>query len=136
MLEEYQKIYEQAEEDLKISGKTIQDACRDFPSLKLFYYDKWAELKHQLDDVEIEIKKLQAVYTKKYTQNYSISLGERQVVKYIEMEEGLVMSQKRKAEILEMVRKFEGVKDAFTSLGFQLNNITKLRVASIEEGLL
>lgn len=136
ILSKYEKIYVLAQEDVKLNSKTIQEACMNHSSLYLYYYDKLCELTRLSTNVQIEIDRLRGIHTKKYNENYSISLGDRIMSKYIESESEIVKAKQTLAEVDEMKEKFEGVKDSFISRGYQLNNITKQRVSEIEEGLL
>ena len=135
-LAKYQKIYNQAELDVKLEAKTIQEACMEHASLYLYYYDKLCELKRLSTNIQIELDRLKGVHSKKYNENYSIKLGERMMSKYVDSEPEIIKVKMALAEVIELLNKFEGVKESFVSRGYQLGSITKQRVAMVEEGLL
>lgn len=132
----YLEIYKKAEQDIDINGKTLQEACMEQPSLYLYYYDKLCELKRLSSDVQIEIDRLKSKHTIRYNEHHTIDLGLSLINKYIESEAEIVKAKRTLAEVDEVKNKFEAVKEAFISRGYQLNNVTRQRVAMVEEGLL
>lgn len=135
-IEDYKRILHKAVDDLEFNGKTIQEACTEHASLYLYYFDKYCEIKTISEKYQIEIDKVIGELTIKYNENYSIALGSVLMSKYINQEPELVKIKKSLVDINEIKEKFMGVVESFKIRGFQLNNITKLRVAQIEEGLL
>lgn len=136
ILNHYYGIYENAKKDIELDGKSLQQACLEHPSLYLYYYDKLCELKKLSTDVQIELDKLRSKHTIRFNENHSIDLGLSLINKYIESESEIVKAKQTLAEVDELKNKFEAIKEAFISRSFQLNNVTKQRVAMVEEGLL
>jgi len=136
VLEYYFNIYAKATDDLDTNGKTLQEACLAHPSLYLYYYDKLCELKRLSNDVQTELDRLRSKHTIRYNERHTIDLNLSLITKYIESESEIVKAKQTLAEVDELKNKFEAVKEAFISRGYQLNNVTKQRVAMVEEGLL
>ena len=133
---EYNLLLDKAIDDLEINTKTIQEACIEHASLYLFYYDKYCELKSISDMVKIDIDRVRGELTKKYTETYSITLGSQIIGKYIDSESEFIKAKQLLVDVDEVKNKYEGLVEAFISRGYQLNNITKQRVAEVEKGLL
>lgn len=136
LLKYYQEIYEKASQDVNVDAKTLQKACLEHASLYLYYYDKLCELKHLSSNLQIELDRLRSKHTIKYNEKHSIDLNSSMITKYIESESDIINAKQMLAEADEIKNKFEAVKEAFISRGYQLNNVTKQRVAMVEESLL
>lgn len=135
-LSEYEQILLDATEDIKLTGVSIQEACKFHPSLYLYYYDKYCELKAISDYTQIEVDKVQAECTIKLNEHHQIDLGSVLINKYINAEPEYIKIKQLLSEVNEIKSKFEGVIQAFISRGYNLKNITELRVKEIEDGVL
>ena len=69
----------------------------------------------------------------KFTETYNRELSDRQKEKYIDNEEQYLSQYEIYLEIKDVYEQYEAVCNAFQSRGYALNNITKIRVASLED---
>jgi len=134
------KIYDEylidAESDLSLVGKSLEEACKEHASLQSYYYEKLCELKILLKYVESQLDKTKGELYKKYTENYSIKLATTEKINYIKMEPKYISMNCIYLEVEEIFEKFKAIVESFNSRGYMLNNITKARIAQIESTII
>lgn len=133
LIDEYEIMLEKVPEQLKMEGKTLDEANRENPDHQLFYSYRRSELRILVKHFEGEVKRVTAKLYKscKENQGRNIELNERELTKWIENEPALRTPKRLLLEVQEIHDKFEATVDAFTARGYALNNITKARVAEI-----
>lgn len=135
ILAEYEAGLDENEikERLRITGKNLQAANAEHPRW-LFYYDsRRADLHTLVKYFEARTSAARGRLFKKYTETYKRELSDRQKDKYIDNDEKYLMQYEVYLEVKEVYEKYEAVCDAFRARGYSLNNITKIRVASLED---
>lgn len=133
IINEYQTTLEDAKEHLRLRGKTIQIANRENPTWQAYYDERRIELKTLVDYVEAQSKRVRGRLYKRFLEAYQRELDHRAIEKYIDNEDAYLRVYEVLLEIKELYGKYQSVVDAFTARGYALNNITKLRVASLED---
>lgn len=136
ILDEYEKALELVEKNLKFKGKSLQAANVEQPGWQLYYDTRRAELYTLVKYFEAKIAAVRGSLYKTYTEKYTRELSERGKDKYIDNEEKFLKQQEIYLEIKETHAKYEAVCEAFRARGYALNNITKIRVASLEDVLI
>ena len=136
ILAEYEKGLDTVEDDLKIKGKRLETANTEHPSYQLYYGSRRADLHSLLKYFEGKTAAARGKLFRKYTEKYSRELSDRQKDKYIDNEDEYLLQYEIYLEIKSVYEKYEAVCDAFRSRGFALNNITKIRVASLEDAII
>ncbi len=132
ILEEYEKGLEEVEPRLIIKGKNLEAANAEQAGWQLYYESRRADLHALVKFFEAKTAASRGKLFKKYTETYNRTLSDRQKDKYIDNEEKYLTQLEIYLEIKEVYEKYEAVCDAFRSRGYALNNITKIRVASLE----
>jgi hypothetical protein len=120
---------------IEIKGKKLEHANRENPAWHLYYDQRRAELNTLQKYMEMEVARVRGRLYKQYVETYNRDLGDRAIEKYIDNEEAYLEKYELYLEIKELHDKFDGAVEAFKSRGYALNNITKIRVAAIEDGL-
>lgn len=136
ILAEYEKGLEHVEDNLKIKGKRLEAANVEQASWHLYYNSRRAELHTLVKYFEAITASVRGQLFKKFTEKYSRELSDRQKDKYIDNEETFLRQYEVYLEIKEVYEKYEAACNAFTSRGYALNNITKIRVASREDDVI
>ena len=133
IIEEYETVLKGYKKDLEIKGKKLEHANREQPSLHSYYDERRIELHTLVKYFEGQISRVRGKLYKDYTETYSRELSDRMKDKYIDNENAYLTMFELYLEIKELHDKFNSVVDAFKSRGFVLNNITKIRVAAMED---
>ncbi len=132
MLETYDKILSQADDDLCIVGKRLEISNSQNSALLHFYDQRRVELHTLVKFFKTEEDRVKGRLYKSYKENHSRSLGEREIAKYIDNEDAYIEAHSLLIEVEETYEMFQGVVNALTTRNYALSNITKLRVASLE----
>ena len=133
ILAEYEKGLEFVEDKIKIEGKRLEVANHQHASEQFYYESRKADLHQLLKYFEGKTAAARGMLFRKYTEKYSRELSDRQKDKYIDNEEEYLKQYEIYLEIKHIYEQYEAVCNAFLSRGYALNNITKIRVASLED---
>jgi len=135
MLLPYIAELENKDEDLKIKGKTIEEANREQPQNLSYYDERRVELKTLVRFFECEIARVRSKLLKGMEQ-YPRDLSDRMKEKYIDDDESYLSVYEQYLSVKELYGLYESLVDSFRARGFALNNITKIRVAALEDVIL
>ena len=133
ILAEYEKGLEETESRIKIKGKNLEAANSEHAAWQLYYETRRAELSTLEKFFETRTLASRGKLFKKFTETYNRELSDRQKDHYINNEEAYLKQNEVYLEIREIYKKYEAVCDAYRTRGFALNNITKIRVARLED---
>lgn len=133
VLEEYEKALIGVEAIIEIKGKKLEHANRENPTWQLYYDQKRIELSTIVKYLELQVSRVRGKMFQKYTETYAKDLSDRAKDKYIDNEASVLTWNELYLEAKETYDKYQAVVDAFQSRGYALNNITKIRVASLED---
>lgn len=136
ILEEYQLVLDQAKGHIQLSGKRIDLANIEQASWLAYYDERRAELRTLDKWLENEVGRVRGRLFKALTENNARDLSDRAKEKYIDTEPAYNNMFCVYLEIHEMYEQFISVVDAFKARGFALNNITRLKVAQVEDAQL
>jgi hypothetical protein len=82
------------------------------------------------------LRRLRSKHFKKYLENYQRALSSRDVEKYVDGEADVVDYEKIINEFALLRNKWLGITKALDQKQWQITNITKLRVAGMEDATL
>lgn len=133
VLDEFESELDGVEKSIAIEGKRLEAANRE-QSVWLHYYDqKRIELHTLVKYMELQVSKVRGKLFRSYTEAHQRELSDRAKDKYIDNEQSYLDMYEIYLEIKELYDKYQSVVDAFQQRGYSLNNITKIRVASLED---
>lgn len=132
VLAEYEAGLEGIEEIIKIEGKNLEHANRENPAWQLYYDQRRVELVTIVKYLEARVNAARGKLWKQYTESFSRDLSDRAKDKYIDNEPLFLTWNELYLEAKELYDKYQGVVDTLQARAYSLNNITKLRVASLE----
>ena len=136
IIAEYEKGLENVKPHLLLENKKLETANVEQPGWQLYYESRRAELHSLVKFFESKTAAVQGELFRKYTEKYTRELSDRQKDKYITNEKKYLNQYEIYLEIKEIYEKYVAVCNAFVSRGYALNNITKIRVASIEDAII
>jgi len=130
------KYYEdelvEAKKEVRIYGN-IEKAAATMPGLVEHRFNQLQELEAILEYLNIELRRLRSSFFKKYLENYQRALSSRDVEKYVDGEADVVDYEKIINEFALMRNKYLGICKGLDQKQWQITNITKLRVAGMED---
>lgn len=133
ILEEYEAEIDNAKPILEIKGKRLEAANTENAAWKNYYNQKRIELYTLTKYFEAEVTRVRGKLFRSYKENHTRELNEREILKYIDNEKAYLDMNELYLEVKEMYEKYQAIVDAFTERGYALTNITKIRVASLED---
>ena len=126
---------EEAKVECKLSGN-LERASVPMPGIVEHRFNQLQEIEAILNYLNIELRRLRSSYFKKYLENYQRALSSRDVDRYVDGEADVVDYEKIINEFALLRNKWLGVLKALDQKQWQITNITKLRVAGMEDASL
>ena len=136
IMETYENELIEAEANLQIKGKTLERANVENPTWQLYYDQRRSELHILLKYIEGLLAGVRGKLFRSYTETPSQILSDRAKDQYINNEPAYLSMLEIMLEIKDIHDRYQAVCDAYKSRGYALNNITKIRVASIEDAII
>ena len=124
-----------ARQECKLSGN-IERASAALPGIVEHRFHQLQEIEAILNYLNIELRKLRSSFFKKYLENYQRALSSRDVEKYVDGEKDVVDYEHIINEFALLRNKWLGILKGLDQKQWQLTNITKLRVAGMEDASL
>ena len=122
----------QAKKEIRIFG-SLEKAAAEMPGLVEQRFNQLQELEAILEYLNIELRRLRSTFFKKYLENYQRALSARDVEKYVDGEDEVCDFEAIVNEWALLRNKWLGILKGLDQKQWQITNITKLRVAGMED---
>jgi hypothetical protein len=106
---------------------------RLMPGIVEHRFNQLQEIEAILEYLSIQLRKKRSESFRKFTENYNRALTSRDADRYVDGDADVYQWQLLINEFAMVRNKFLGLMKAIDSKQFQINNITKLRVAGMED---
>ncbi len=136
ILADYTDELKGAEQDIIIKGKSLEGANRENPSLYAYYDQRRVELKTLVEFMENQVQRTRGRLFRTFTENFKRELSDRAKDKYIDGEQAYLDVFEIYLEVKEIYDQYASIVEAIKFRGYSLNNITKARVANMENAIL
>lgn len=134
-LDHFENEYWVAADEVKIRGN-LEKAAASMPGVVEQRFNQLQEIEAILNHLNIQLRKIKSKHFKKYLENYQRALSSRDVEKYVDGEDEVVDYETLVNEVALMRNRWLGVIKALDQKQWQITNITKLRVAGMEDASL
>jgi|TARA_B100001094_G_scaffold15145_1_gene13085 conjugal transfer/entry exclusion protein len=128
----YEQELDQARFECRIKGNLEKNSA-SMPGIVEQRFNQLQEIEAILQYLNIELRRLRSKHFKKYLENYQRALSSRDVEKYVDGESDVVDYEKIINEFALLRNKWLGITKALDQKQWQITNITKLRVAGMED---
>lgn len=128
----YENELSTAKQEVKISGN-LEKAAASMPGIVEHRYNQLQDIEAILEFLNIKQRQLRSKYFRKYLENYQRALSSRDVEKYVDGEAEVVNFELLINEFALLRNKWLGITKALDQKQWQITNITKLRVAGMED---
>ncbi len=125
-----------AEDVFEMDGKTLEELCKKHPHNMAVYMRKLQEAKSMEDFVKMKLDEITSKLWKKYNEGYSMKLTSKDMQMYIQGDQEYTQMLELQLEVTFIKKQLESIVDTFVSMGYSLNNITKIRVAELQNAIL
>lgn len=131
-ISEYEQDIVDAKKHIAIDGKSLALANKEQASWQVYYAMRRSEVYVVLKYMEFLVEKTRGRLFKSYTERGNRDLSDRAKERYIDNEDIYLSKHELYLEVKEIYDKFDAIVDGFKSRGFALNNLTRLRIESLE----
>jgi len=128
----YEHELASAKLECQIRG-SVEKSISQLPGITEHRFNQLQEIEAVLNYLNIQLRKIKRKWFVKYLENYNRALSSRDAEKYVEGESEVVDYEAVINEVALIRNKYLGILKGLETKGFQLNNITRLRVAGMEE---
>src|SRR6056300_81786 len=123
---------DEARQECRLTGN-VERASAAMPGIVEHRFNQLQEIEAILEYLNIELRRLRSSFFKKYLENYQRALSSRDVEKYVDGEADVVDMEKIINEFALLRNKWLGILKGIDMKQWQITNITKLRVAGMED---
>ena len=132
ILEYYENQLKDAKENLKLDGKNIEAANVEQPSWLAYYDQIRVELEYLLQIYDMRVKVARAAARQHISKNSSYSYGQQELEKMVDGDPKYLTVNQYFIEVRATTERARSVVEAFAQRSYSLNNITKIRVAEVQ----
>lgn len=129
---DYKKKLNECQKDLTIDGNLIQ-LCKDMPVIVDKVFSLFQDANTILKIIEIELDRARSHHFRTYMNGSNRTYSSRDIEKFIDGEPDVVDLAYKHAQVAQIADKFAGVSKAVAAKEFQLSNITRLKVAGLDD---
>lgn len=122
----------EARKELYMDG-SLERASREMPGIVEYRFNQLQEIESILEHLNLELRKLRSAKFRQFTEHYNRTLSSRDAEKYVDGDPDVCDMDAIVNEFALIRNKFLGLIKAIDSKQFQINNVTKLRVAGLED---
>lgn len=131
-IDHFNQEAKEAREELIMKG-SIEKISQQLPVIMEKRFTQLQILNATVEYFEKKLEEKRSYYFKKYMENYQRNLSSRDIEKYINGEEEVVNLAIILNEIALVRNIFVSINKSIDAKSFQINNITKLRTAGLED---
>ena len=128
----FENELEEARKDARLSGN-LEKAAAAMPGIVEHRFGQLQEIEAILEYLNIELRRLKSGFFRKYLESYARALSSRDCEKFTDGESDVVDMEKIINEFALLRNKWLGITKALDQKQWQITNITKLRVAGMED---
>ena len=130
--EHFNNELEQAREEVQISGN-LEQVSASMPGITEWRFQQYQEIEAILELLNIRLRRKRGERFRHYMESYNKQLTTRDAEKYADADPE-VLDLSEVINFFALIRnKYSGIIKALEVKGFQLNNITRLRTAGLED---
>jgi len=128
----YEAELEKASSETKVSGN-LERQMAILPQLVETRFNQLQDIEAVLNYINIETTKVRRKYFQKYLEAYNRQLSSRDAEKYTDGEPEVIQYELLANEVALIRNQFLGIIKGLDTKAYQLNNITRLKCAGLDE---
>lgn len=121
-----------AKNEVRISGN-IEKIQANLPGITEQRFNQLQEIEAVLNFMNIQLRKIRRTHFQKYLEGYNRALSSRDAEKYVDGEGEVIDMETLINEVALLRNKWLGIMKGLETKGYQLNNITRIRCAGMED---
>lgn len=132
MVEFFNKELVDAQKETKIRG-SLEKNAQDLPGIVSHRFNQLQEIESVLKFLNVRYDKMRSDHYRRYLERYNRELTDRSIEKYIDGESDIVDMNNLINEVALVRNKYLGIMKGLDAKGFSLGNITRLRIAGMND---
>lgn len=128
----FDKEVEEARKETFLTGN-LERQSRDLPGIVAWRFSQLQEVEAILEYLNIELRLMHRKHYRKYLEHYNKALSSRDAEKYADGEQDYIDMEHIVNEFALVRNKYLALMKGLDNKSFQINNITKLRTAGLED---
>lgn len=128
----YEAELSHARSECKIAG-SLEKSSAALPGITEHRFNQLQEIEAILEHLNILLRKERSHVFRKYLEKYNRQLSSRDAEKYVDGEDSVITLSQLANQFSLLRNKFLGIMKGLEAKSFQVNNITKLRTAGLED---
>lgn len=128
----YENELNSARTECRISG-IVEKNIAALPGITEHRFNQLQEIEAVLNFLNIQLKKIRRKHFQKYLEGYARALTSRDAEKYVDGEDEVIDYETIINSVALVRNKYLGILKGLETKAFQLSNITRLRVAGMED---
>lgn len=132
MVDYYTAELDKGRTECVIKG-SLEKNNQDLPGQVNYRFSQLQELESVLKYLNIKYDKMRSDHYRKYLERYNRELSDRSIEKYIDGEADIVDMCQLINEVALLRNKYLGIMKAFDAKSYSLGNITRLRIAGMND---
>jgi len=128
----FENELEDARQEVRLFGN-LEKAAASMPGTVEHRFGQLQEIEAILEYLNIELRRLKSSFFRNYLEGYARALSSRDCEKYVDGESDVVDMEKIINEFALLRNKWLGITKGLDQKQWQITNITKLRVAGMED---
>ena len=129
----YRELIDAAECCFELHGKKLGEIIRDHAHNLMSYDIILRECNLIENTIKLKVEEIEGQLYKKYNENHQRALSTSDIKMYIKGDPDYVSGVEILIEVIHIKQQLEAIVDALKSMGWSLTNITKLRIAQLED---
>jgi len=135
MIEYYNRELVEAHTETRITG-SLEKQSQSLPGQVSHRFDQLQEIESVLKYLNVKYDKQRSDHYRRYLERYNRELSDRSIEKYIDGEADIVDMQCLINEVALVRNKYLGIMKGFDAKSYSLGNITRLRIAGMNDSTL
>lgn len=135
-LANYELIITSSEPVFEMSGKKLEELCKQQPQDLSMYNLLLQECKTIEQYVEAKAEEQEGLLYRKYIESGARALGATELKQYVKSDPAYVEIKSILTDVNHIKRSLEAIVSALETMGWSLSNITKLRIAEMDHVIL
>lgn len=132
MIDYYNQELELAHSETRIKG-SLEQQNQALPGQVSHRFNQLQDLESVLKHLNVKYDKMRSDHYRKYLERYNRELSDRSIEKYIDGESDIVDMLQLINEVALVRNKYLGIMKGFDVKSYSLGNITRLRVAGMND---
>lgn len=128
----YEQLIESAESVFELKGRGLEECCKSHAQDLMFYDVMLQECKTIEETIKVRVDEVEGNLYRSYNEKSNIKLSSTDIRQYIKGDPQYVTACQILLEVQHTKRRLEAVVEALKSMGWSINNITKLRIAQLD----